>query len=60
MADSIRLSSAAINCPDAAELAAFYADITGRRVPFADPAGDPFCLTAWETTCRRGPSTAGR
>ncbi|MFL6267404.1 MAG: RNA polymerase sigma factor [Actinomycetes bacterium] len=28
--------------------AAFYADITGRRVPFADPAGDPFCLTAWD------------
>jgi hypothetical protein len=48
MADSIRLSSAAINCPDAAELAAFYADITGRRAPFADPAGDPFCLTTWD------------
>jgi catechol 2,3-dioxygenase-like lactoylglutathione lyase family enzyme len=34
MADSIRLSSVAINCPDAAELAAFYADITGGRVNF--------------------------
>jgi catechol 2,3-dioxygenase-like lactoylglutathione lyase family enzyme len=29
MSDSIRLSSVAINCPNAAELAAFYADITG-------------------------------
>ncbi len=38
MSDSIRLSSVAINCPDAAELAAFYADITGGQVTFADPA----------------------
>jgi hypothetical protein len=37
MADSIRLSSAAINCPHAAELAAFYADITGRRAPSPTP-----------------------
>jgi hypothetical protein len=37
MADSIRLSSVAINRPDAAELAAFYADITGGRVTFAGP-----------------------
>ena len=35
MADSIRLSSVAINRPNAAELAAFYADITGGRVTFA-------------------------
>jgi hypothetical protein len=32
MSDSIRLSSVAINCPDAAELAAFYADIKLLRV----------------------------
>jgi hypothetical protein len=37
MADSIRLSSVAINRPNAAELAAFYADITGGRVTFAGP-----------------------
>ena len=37
MSDSIRLSSVAINCPDAAELAAFYADITGGQVTFSDP-----------------------
>lgn len=38
MSDSIRLSSVAINCPDATELAAFYADITGGKVTFADPS----------------------
>jgi catechol 2,3-dioxygenase-like lactoylglutathione lyase family enzyme len=38
MSDSIRLSSVAINCPNAAELAAFYADITGGQITFADPA----------------------
>ena len=38
MSDSIRLSSVAINCANAAELAAFYADITGGQVTFADPA----------------------
>jgi hypothetical protein len=37
MSDLIRLSSVAINCPDAAELAAFYADITGGKITFADP-----------------------
>lgn len=37
MSDSIRLSSVAINCPNAAELAAFYADITGGQITFADP-----------------------
>jgi catechol 2,3-dioxygenase-like lactoylglutathione lyase family enzyme len=37
VSDSIRLSSVAINCPDAAELAAFYADITGGQVTFSDP-----------------------
>ena len=36
MSDSIRLSSIAINCPDAGKLAAFYADITGGEVTFAD------------------------
>lgn len=34
--DSIRLSSVAVNCPNAGELAAFYATITGGRVTFAD------------------------
>jgi predicted RNA polymerase sigma factor len=28
--------------------AAFYADITGGRVTFANPAGHPFCLTTWD------------
>ena len=36
MSDSIRLSSVAVNCPDAGQLAAFYADITGGAVTFAD------------------------
>lgn len=34
--DRIRLSSVAVNCPNAAELAGFYATITGGRVTFAD------------------------
>ena len=38
MSDSITLSSVAINCPDAGELAAFYADITGGRVTFVNEA----------------------
>jgi catechol 2,3-dioxygenase-like lactoylglutathione lyase family enzyme len=38
MSDSITLSSVAINCPNAGELAAFYAGITGGQVTFADPA----------------------
>ena len=35
MSDAIRLSSVALDCPDARGLAAFYADITGGRVTFA-------------------------
>lgn len=38
MSDSIRLSSAALECPNARELAVFYADITGGRVTFAAPS----------------------
>jgi catechol 2,3-dioxygenase-like lactoylglutathione lyase family enzyme len=38
LSDSIRLSSVAINCPDAGELAAFYADITGGRITHVDPS----------------------
>ncbi len=38
MSDSIALSSVAMNCPNAVELAAFYADITGGQVTFVDPA----------------------
>ena len=34
LADLITLSSAALDCPDARALAAFYADITGGRVVF--------------------------
>ncbi len=34
MSDSIKLSSVAIDCPDAGRLAAFYADITGGKVTF--------------------------
>jgi catechol 2,3-dioxygenase-like lactoylglutathione lyase family enzyme len=37
LSDSIRLSSVTVNCPDAAELAAFYADITGGRITFSNP-----------------------
>jgi catechol 2,3-dioxygenase-like lactoylglutathione lyase family enzyme len=37
MSDSIRLSSATINAPDATALAAFYADITGGRIAFSNP-----------------------
>lgn len=37
MSDSIRLSSVTVNCPDAAELAAFYAGITGGRITFSNP-----------------------
>lgn len=33
MSDSIKLSSVALDCPNA-KLAAFYADITGGKVPF--------------------------
>lgn len=38
MSDSIKLSSVAVNCPDAARLAAFYADITGGQVTVFDAA----------------------
>jgi len=38
LSDSIRLSSVTVNCPDAAELAAFYADITGRQITFSNSA----------------------
>jgi catechol 2,3-dioxygenase-like lactoylglutathione lyase family enzyme len=38
VSDSIRLSSVAIDCPDAPALAAFYADITGGRVTVAHQA----------------------
>lgn len=34
MSDFIKLSSVALDCPNASELAAFYADITGGRVTF--------------------------
>jgi catechol 2,3-dioxygenase-like lactoylglutathione lyase family enzyme len=37
VSDSIKLSGIALNCPDAAELAAFYAEITGGRVIYTDP-----------------------
>jgi catechol 2,3-dioxygenase-like lactoylglutathione lyase family enzyme len=36
MSDSIRLSSVALDCPDAGELAAFYAEITGGKVTYLD------------------------
>jgi hypothetical protein len=38
MSDSIRLSSFTINCPDARDLAAFYASITDGTVTFAGDA----------------------
>ncbi len=36
MSNSIRLSSVALDCPNAGELAAFYADITGGEVVFVN------------------------
>jgi Glyoxalase-like domain len=36
MPDSIKLISVALDCPHAGKLAAFYADITGGKVTFAD------------------------
>ena len=38
MSDTIRLSSVAVNCPDAPALAAFYADITAGEVVIANAA----------------------
>lgn len=48
VSESIKLSGIALNCPDAAELAASYAEITGGRVIYTDPAGHPFCLSTWD------------
>lgn len=36
MSDSISLGTVALECPDAARLAAFYADIMGGRITFAN------------------------
>jgi Glyoxalase-like domain len=36
MSDSIKLSSVALNCPEAGKLAAFYADITDGMVTYVD------------------------
>jgi hypothetical protein len=36
MSDSIKLSSTALDCPDAGKLAAFYAEITGGKVTYLD------------------------
>jgi len=38
LAGSMRLSSVAVSCPDAPELAAFHADITGGQVSFSNSA----------------------
>lgn len=38
MTDSITHSSVAVNCPDAAALAAFYAEITGGQATVVDPS----------------------
>ncbi len=38
MSDSIKLSSVAVNCPNAGKLAAFYAEITGGKVTFLHEA----------------------
>lgn len=38
MSDSIRLGSVAVNCPDATELASFYAEITGGNITYSHPA----------------------
>jgi catechol 2,3-dioxygenase-like lactoylglutathione lyase family enzyme len=36
MSDTIKLSSVALDCPDATKLAEFYAQITGGRVTYAE------------------------
>jgi predicted enzyme related to lactoylglutathione lyase len=36
MSDSIKLCSVALECPDAGQLAAFYAEITGGKVTYLD------------------------
>jgi predicted enzyme related to lactoylglutathione lyase len=36
MSDSIKIGSVALDCPDAGRLAAFYAEITGGTVTYAD------------------------
>jgi hypothetical protein len=36
MSNSIKLISAALDCPDVGALAAFYAEITGRNVIYDD------------------------
>lgn len=38
MSDDIRLSSVAINCPEAPALARFYAEITSGEVTFSHPS----------------------
>jgi uncharacterized glyoxalase superfamily protein PhnB len=38
MSDSIKLSSVTLDCPNAGNLAAFYADITGGNVTFLNDA----------------------
>jgi hypothetical protein len=50
MTDSIKLSSVALDCPDAGKLAAFYADITGGKVTFLHEA--------WATVNGPGGSTS--
>jgi len=37
MSDSIKFGSVALECPDARQLAAFYAEITGGTITTADP-----------------------
>jgi catechol-2,3-dioxygenase len=36
MSDLIKFGSVALDCPDAGELAAFYAEITGGKITFRD------------------------
>jgi hypothetical protein len=38
VSDSIKLSSVTLDCPNAGDLAAFYADITGGKVTFVNDA----------------------
>jgi hypothetical protein len=40
MSDSIKLSSVAVDCPNARELAAFYAAITGGQVTYQSDVWD--------------------
>ena len=55
-----RLHHVVLDCPDPAALAAFYAELLGLPITYADPAGHPFCLIprpGWAPPIHRGDAT---